>query len=91
MIYDYKNHHQYFSRALPRENHLVLSMCLYYFSNITNLENLMIVFAVHYQKIIHRDIKPSNLLRADSGQVRYWNGQRSFYSPKWMFTASLQN
>lgn len=30
----------------------------------------LIVFSVHYQKIIHRDIKPSNLLLGDDGHLK---------------------
>lgn len=30
----------------------------------------LIVFLVHYQKIIHRDIKPSNLLLGDDGHLK---------------------
>ncbi len=32
--------------------------------------NVIIYFAVHYQKIIHRDIKPSNLLLGDDGHLQ---------------------
>lgn len=30
----------------------------------------LLLFAVHYQKIVHRDIKPSNLLLGDDGHVK---------------------